>query len=79
MKTRREMCREEMTRDPIFLLQVRGSKREHWITESVFLSREEGQAFGESHAYRWGEWRVYCIPCDGELARILDQLDTASP
>jgi hypothetical protein len=73
--TRREMCRAEMTRDPIFLLQSRTHKRSEWTTETVFLSREEAQRFGDKHTYRWNCWRVYFIPASGELAELLRRLD----
>lgn len=75
MKTREEMSREEMTRDPIFLLQVRGDKRQKWQTETVFLTREEGEAWAKRREYRWGEWQIYCIPCEGALAALLRGLD----
>jgi predicted nucleic-acid-binding Zn-ribbon protein len=42
-----------------------------WKTESVFLTREEAEAFGKAREYRWDKWKVYCVPCDGELATIL--------
>jgi hypothetical protein len=42
-----------------------------WKTESVFLTREEAEAFGKAREYRWDKWKVYCVPCDGELAAIL--------
>ena len=47
MKTFRERCIAEMTRNVVFLFQVRLSKRgDNWITESVFLTREEGEEYG---------------------------------
>lgn len=88
---------QEMTRDPIFLLQRKeryvstlcnDQHREqfeddgeyepcdecitYWRTESVWLSREQGEAYGEAHAYnyRYG-WRVYCLCAEGELAVLL--------
>ena len=45
-----------------------------WRTESVFLTREEGEQYAKARSYRWDKWRVYCIPCDGELAKILKEL-----
>ena len=42
-----------------------------WRTESVFLTRKEGEDFAKSREHRYSKWRVYCIPCDGELAKIL--------
>lgn len=113
MKTRSEIAHEEMTRDPIFLLQVRmvipnqdcqedynyteesywnpdtgelfddddllknGWAAQVWRTISVFLTREEGESFAEQRSYRYGkgrkniDWMVYCIPCEGDLAKLL--------
>ncbi|MBK8583863.1 MAG: hypothetical protein IPL86_19245 [Flavobacteriales bacterium] len=44
-----------------------------WRTESVFLTREEGERYAKARSYRWPKWRVYCIPCDGELAVLLSE------
>lgn len=44
-----------------------------WRTEGVFLTRDEGESYGQSRAYRWDEWRVYCVCAEGELARILNE------
>lgn len=43
-----------------------------WFVESVFLKRQEAEEYAKSCSYRWDKWRVYCVPCDGELAKILD-------
>ena len=48
---------------------------EEWRTESVFLTRQEATAYAEARKYRYDKWRVYCIPCDGELARILREYE----
>jgi hypothetical protein len=49
---------------------------EYWQTESVWISREEAEGWGEQHSYDYGkkdeEWRVYCVCAKGELAKILD-------
>lgn len=47
---------------------------ETWITERVFGTREECNAYGErrSYDYRSG-WRSYSVPCDGRLAALLVQ------
>ncbi len=50
-----------------------------WRTETVFLTREEGEAHGKAHAYRWWKWRVYCVPCDGALAKILENVGPQLP
>ena len=46
-----------------------------WRTESVFLTRPEAEAFGRATNHRYAKWRVYCIPCDGELATILREFE----
>lgn len=47
---------------------------EWWDTVSVFLTRPEAEEWARRRAYRWEKWRVYCIPCDGDLAQILYDL-----
>lgn len=43
-----------------------------WVTERAFLTRAEGEQFGRRHHYNYPVgWRVYCVPCEGELAAIL--------
>jgi hypothetical protein len=44
-----------------------------WSTEHVFLTRDEAEEFGKAKEHRWDKWRVYCIPAEGELARVLNQ------
>ena len=48
---------------------------EYWNIEGVFLTRQEAESYAKrtEYNYRHG-WRVYCRPCDGELARILNEL-----
>lgn len=114
LRPRSEIVSEEITSNPIFLLQRRrvvpnmecpaeyDSDREiivhpdtkeeldddklldlgwgtiTWLTEKVFVTREEGEEYGEAHKYNCGkgrkgtDWNVYCIPCEGELAQILN-------
>jgi hypothetical protein len=44
-----------------------------WKIESVFLTRKEGEAYGERMHYHYPNgWRVYCIPCTGKLAELLE-------
>lgn len=54
-----------------------------WLTQQVWETREEAEEFGRTHAYRYrgadgkdgrpgNEWRVFCVPCAGELARRLN-------
>ena len=43
-----------------------------WRTESVFLTRKEAEDYGNAHHYCWEKWKVHCIPCDGELAKLLN-------
>jgi hypothetical protein len=52
---------------------------EEWRTVSVFLTRDEATAFAEATKHRYDKWRVYCIPCDGELAKILREYEPAEP
>lgn len=68
-----ERCREECTRDVIFLFQERQSKKgDNWRTSGVFLTREEGEEFGRSTDYRYAHgWRVYGVPAEGELAQLI--------
>jgi hypothetical protein len=73
-KPRSEVCRAEATGNPIFLLQKKIGR--HWETECVFYSREEGEAFGNEHAYNYKNgWRVYSVPCGGVLATLLKVFD----
>ncbi len=47
-----------------------------WRTERVFLTREEGENFGKAKHYNYTEgWRVYCVPCAGQLAKLLHALN----
>jgi hypothetical protein len=48
-----------------------------WLVESAFLTRKEAEEYGKAREYRWDKWRVYCVPCDGELAKILDAHESA--
>lgn len=40
-------------------------------TEAVFLTRQEAEDWAKARDYRFPLWRVYCVPCNGELAAIL--------
>jgi len=46
-----------------------------WRTETVFLTRKEAEEWAAACAYRWELWRVYCVPCEGELAGMLAAAD----
>ena len=47
--------------------------RESYITESVWLSREEAENWGKDHDYRFPHgWRVYGIPAEGELVKHIE-------
>lgn len=74
-RSRREAAQYECTRDPIWLLQVRGDKRSAWRTETVFASREEGEAWAKAREYRWRHWMIYAVPAEGELAEFLKEYD----
>lgn len=44
----------------------------HWETERVYLTREEGERYGEGRAYNYPDgWRVYSVCAKGELAEAL--------
>ena len=43
-----------------------------WETESVYLTREEGEAYGRARAYNYRDgWRVFCVCAEGALAALL--------
>jgi hypothetical protein len=43
-----------------------------WETESVYLTREEGEAYGKSRHYNYRDgWRVYCVCAEGRLGEVL--------
>ncbi len=45
---------------------------ESWRTSTVWFTREEAQAWLDSHKYRWPDgMRVFCVCAEGELARLL--------
>lgn len=47
---------------------------ETWVTERVFGTREECNAYGERRSYNYPSgWRSYSVPCDGKLAALLVQ------
>lgn len=67
--TVRELDDEVVSNDELIR---RGHAVEYWETESVFFTRAEGEAWAESHAYRWPDgYRVYCVPAEGELRGVL--------
>jgi hypothetical protein len=44
---------------------------EVWITESVWLTREEAEHYGQQKFYRYPDgWQVYCVNAEGELAKF---------
>jgi hypothetical protein len=50
----------------------RSSAIESWRTESVWLTRAEGEAWGRAKDYRFAKgWRVYGVPAEGELAALI--------
>lgn len=73
----RERCRQECTRDVIFLFQERANTKSanQWRTVDVWLDRAEATAWGESQRHNYGEkgvgWQVYGIPAAGQLAALL--------
>lgn len=44
-----------------------------WRVETVFLTRKEAEDYAKARSYRWDKWRVYCVPCEGTLAKILNE------
>ena len=66
-----DRCRTEATRDVIFLLRWRSTKREKWQVDGVWLSREEAEDFRQRHIYRWRHSDVYGVCANGELAEVL--------
>lgn len=43
-----------------------------WETESVYLTREEAEAYGQRRAYNYRDgWRVYCVCAEGRLGDLL--------
>lgn len=43
-----------------------------WTTTTVFLTRAEGEAFGNATAYRYEHgWRVYCVAAEGDMIDVL--------
>ncbi len=44
----------------------------YWDTETVFLSRAEGEAWMKAREYRWSGWRVYCVPAEGSMRGIVN-------
>ncbi len=46
--------------------------QETWVTMSVWLTREEGEDFGESTAHNYPDgWKVYGTCANGKLADLL--------
>lgn len=67
-----DRCRAECTRDVIFLLRYRNSKKQiQWFVDSVWLSREEAEDFAKRHEYRWAVWEVYGTCANGELVELI--------
>jgi len=81
MSTHAERCQRESTRDVVFLLQRQSLKESHiWLTEGVWLDREEATAFAKAHEYNCvNGWRVYGVPSYGALAALLKSQDTILP
>lgn len=72
--THSERCQAECTRDVVFLLRYKRSKKSTRFAEveGVWLSRQEAEAFARSHEYRWpGGWQVYGLPANGKLAELI--------
>jgi hypothetical protein len=49
---------------------------EMWITEHVFLTRKEAESYAKSKGYNYPYgYRIYCVSCLGELAKILGAVE----
>lgn len=49
-----------------------GMAVERWETITVFLTREEGEAWGRARAYNYTKgWRVFCVHATGDLSAVL--------
>lgn len=45
---------------------------ERWNSERIYLTREEGEAYGKSRAYNYPEgWRVYGVPSYGKIVDLI--------
>jgi hypothetical protein len=71
----------EATRNPIFLLQLRTSRknatRERWETERVFFDRSEAEEWAKARAYNYPNgYRTYSVPAQGALVGLLATLST---
>lgn len=70
----------DWTRDEIAALVEEGMLAYDYRTVSVWLSREEAEAFARRTAYRYKHgWLVYCVCAEGELAAVLKRLDEPTP
>ena len=72
------------TRNCVWCFQIRqwvseehDEYTESWYTSRVFLTRKEAREYGEARPYEWGkenkDWRIYGVPCNGLMAKILGQ------
>ena len=70
------------TRNCVWLFQIslNSEDEDHragWHTSRVFLTRKEAREYGEARPYEWGQensgWRIYGVPCNGMMAKILGQ------
>ena len=53
--------------------------REEWITEKVYLTREEAEQAGITTAYNYSNgWRVFCVPCYGLLPELIERSEVAA-
>lgn len=50
---------------------------EYWVTEAIYLTREEAREHGKARPYAWGEqnegWRIYGVPAKGIMVELLGQ------
>lgn len=70
-ETHKQRCERESTRDVVYVLRWRARGTREWHVESVWLDRDEAEAFRAGHKYRWPVSEVYGVPANGVLADLL--------
>lgn len=78
--SREQSIRREMTRDVVFVVLDRSSARDYKSVQridSVWLTRQEADAFVESQRHNLRDPWVYGVPAGGELAEAVREQDEA--
>jgi len=72
----KEFWADAMTKNCVWLFQIKEDE-EHWRTETVFLTNEEANDWGNRRPYAWGKknvgWRIFGVPCYGLMAELLSK------